>query len=548
MNIPISPRGRLGVALFSATVLAAMATERPNIVFIVADDMGYSDLGCYGSEIATPNLDALAADGLRFSQFYTTPKCFPSRASLLTGLYPHQTGLGRRPGKLRDCTTIAEVLRTAGYHTWMVGKWHGKDIPVTRGFEHFFGLVDGQVNHFNPGHQRPGEPVPAKDKGERTWAIDDKVFKPWTPEDPKYYSSDAFMDRALEYLGNQRDDQPFFLYVAFTAPHYPIQAWPEDIAKYRGKYLIGWDQVRANRYQRQKEMGLLTPGMNLAPRGNTRSAVVRETGEWMNRFWDGNGQILPWEQVGDHDKWDLKMSVYAAMVDRLDQNVGRLRAKLRELGKAENTLIVFLSDNGACSGTHHYGATPKDKPTSGPGPMDSFHTYDTPWADASNTPFYGYKDTTYEGGNATPFIVSWPAGLKTKPGAITAEVAHIMDLMPTALELAGAKYPAEFNGSPIPPMEGKSLAPLLVGGHRAGHEALFWEYNEDRAVRRGDWKLVAFGKDGPWELYDLARDRAETHDLATQRPELVRDLAARWEAWARRIGVDKLPAKKAMED
>lgn len=537
------------LAALSCVAGAAVAKEsRPNIVVIVADDMGYSDIGCYGSEIATPNLDALAARGLRFSQFYTTPKCFPSRASLLTGLYPHQVGLGRRPEKLRDSVTIAEVLRSAGYHTWMVGKWHGKDVPVTRGFEHFFGLVDGQANHFNPGKQRPGEPVPATDKGDRVWAIDEQVFKPWTPSDPHYYSSDAFTDHALQYLSEQRDDKPFFLYVAFTAPHYPIMAPPEDIAKYRGKYLVGWDRIRADRYRRQQEMGLLTPGMNLAPRGNTRVAVVRETGEWMNRFWDDNGQVLPWEQVGDHDKWDQKMAVYAAMVDRLDQNVGRIREKLRQLGKEENTIIFFLSDNGACAGTHHYGTTPKIPASTPPGGMESFHTYDTPWADASNTPFYGYKDTCYEGGNATPFIVSWPAGLKAKPGAITADVGHIMDLMPTAIELAGAKYPSEFAGGPIPPMEGKSLVPLLAGGRRPGYEALFWEYNEDRAVRRGDWKLVSFGKGGQWELYDLAKDRAETHNLAADRPELVRELAAQWSEWAHRVGVDKLAPKKSAED
>lgn len=530
------------IGLLAAEAPSRPAGERPNILVIMADDMGFSDVGCYGSEISTPNLDALAAGGLRFSQFYTTPKCFPSRASLLTGLYPHQTGLGRSVDRLKNCTTIAEVLRDAGYHTWMTGKWHGKDFPVSRGFEHYFGLVDGQVNHFNPGRQRPGEPVPAQDKWDRTWAIDDKAFKPWTPEDPNFYSTDAFTDYALRYLSEQKDDKPFLLYVAYTAPHYPIQARPEDIAKYRGKYLAGWDRIREARYARQREMGLLTPGMTLPPRGDTALGVVRETGPWMPRFWDDQGRVLPWEQVPDHDRWDLKMAVYAAMVDRLDQNVGRLVAKLRELGKLENTLIVFLSDNGATAGTHHYGATPKDAPASGPGPMDSFHTYDTPWADVSNTPFYGYKDTCYEGGNATPLIMHWPAGLRTRAGAITPAVGHIMDLMPTALELAGARYPKEFQGQPIPPMEGRSLVPLLRGRERAGHEALYWEYNGDRAVRRGDWKLVSFA-DRPWELYDLSTDRAEQHNLASLRPDLAAELATNWSAWAKRLGVDKLPPK-----
>lgn len=520
------------------------APPRPNIVVIMVDDMGYSDIGSYGSEIATPHLDALAADGLRFSQFYTTPKCFPSRASLLTGLYPHQAGLGRNAANLQRSTTVAEVLRESGYHTWMVGKWHGKDQPASRGFERYFGLNDGAANHFNPGRQRPGEPAPATDKWVRKWGIDDQVFEPYTPEDPKFYSTDAFTDYALRYLDGQKDDQPFFLYMAFTAPHYPIQAWPEDIAKYRGRYLDGWDKIREQRFARQRAMGLLPTDAPLAPRGNIRLASVRDTGPWMPRFWDDNGDILPWEDVPDHDHWDLKMAVYAAMIDRVDQNIGRLRAKLRELGKAENTLIVFLSDNGASSGTHHYGERPTDVPAAGPGPMESFHTYDTPWADVSNTPFYSYKDTCYEGGNASPLIVHWPRGLKTKGGAITHAIGHIMDLAPTFYELAGARYPREFAGEPLPPLEGKSLVPLLRGEKRAGHDTLFWEYNHDRAARRGNWKIVALPRE-EWKLFDLATDRAEQHDLSAERPEVLRDLVGRWDAWAKKVGIDKLPEKKS---
>ena len=530
-----------------AGALAAAADTRPNILVVMADDMGYSDIGCYGSEIRTPNIDALAAEGLRFSQFYTTPKCFPSRASLLTGLYAHQVGMGRKAQKFQNCTTVAEVLREAGYHTWMVGKWHGQDVPVSRGFERYFGLNDGAANHFNPGNQRPGEPVPATDKGVRRWAIDGQVYQPYTPPDPKFYSTDAFTDYALKYLDEQQDDKPFFLYVAYTAPHYPIQAWPEDIAKYRGRYLGGWDKIRQERHQRQVAMGLLPVDSPLAPRGNTALAVVRHTGPWMPRFWDGQGNIQPWAEVADHDRWDLKMAVYAAMVDRVDQNVGRLLAKLRELKKDRNTIIVFLSDNGASSGTHHYGTRPEQAPSSGPGPMDSFHTYDTPWADVSNTPFYGYKDTCYEGGNATPLVVSWPGRLAAKPGAITPEVAHIMDLMPTFLEMAGARYPDTFAGRPIPPMEGRSLLPLFLGQPRAGHDYLYWEYNGDRAVRHGDWKIVSLPQK-PWQLFDLRTDRAEQHDLSARHPEITQDLAMHWDAWSKRIGVDKLPPKKATSD
>jgi arylsulfatase len=522
----------------------ASTAPRPNILVILADDMGYSDIGCYGSEIHTPNIDSLAANGLRFSQFYTTPKCYPSRASLLTGLYPHQVGMGSHPLTFQNCTTVAEVLRDAGYHTWMTGKWHGKDVPVSRGFEHYFGLNDGESNYFNPGRQRPGEPVPAADKGDRRWAIDDKVYQPYTPPDPKFYSSDAFTDYALKYLDEQRDDKPFFLYVAYTAPHYPLQAWPEDIAKYRGHYRDGWDKIRLARYERQRQMGLLPTDTPLAPRGNTALAVVRETGPWMPRFWDDQGNIEPWDEVADHDQWDLKMAVYAAMVDRMDQNVGRLLAKLRELKKDRNTIVIFLSDNGASSGTHHTGATAKDPAPSGPGPMDSFHTYDTPWADVSNAPNYGYKDTCYEGGNAVPLVVRWPEGLKTKPGAIVPDVAHIMDLMPTFIELAGAHYPDTFRGQPIPPMEGRSLAPLLRHQPWAGHDYLYWEYHGDRAVRHGDWKIVSLPNQA-WELHDLATDRAEQHDLAAAHPEILRDLATHWDAWAKRVGVTPWKPKKA---
>lgn len=527
-----------------ATAVAAPRTApRPNIVVLVVDDMGFSDIGCYGSEIATPNLDGLAAQGLRFSQFYTTPKCFPSRASLLTGLYPHQTGLGRTAGNLKNATTLAEVLRGAGYATWMVGKWHGRDQPVARGFDHYFGLNDGASNHFNPGHQRPGELPPATDKWIRKWGIDDRVYEPYTPEDPKFYSTDAFTDYALRYLDELKGEQPFLLYMAFTAPHYPIQAWPEDIARYRGRYLAGWDRVRAARLARQQQMGLFPPTTKLPARGNTHLASVRKTGEWMPRFWDDAGDILPWEQVPDHEKWDLKMAVYAAMIDRVDQNIGRVLAKLRAMGKLDNTLIVFLSDNGASSGTHHYGERPEIPATVGPGPMESFHTNDTPWADVSNTPFYGYKDTCYEGGSASPLIVSWPRGLKTKPGVITHAVAHIMDLAPTFYELAGATYPSEFKGESVWPLEGKSLLPLLAGGDRVGHDTLFWEYNHDRAARRGDWKIVAVPK-GDWKLFNLAVDRGEQHDLAQERPDILQDLTARYDAWSRRVGVDQLPEKK----
>lgn len=520
---------------------AAPSPPRPNIVLILADDMGYSDIGCFGSEIATPNLDRLAAGGLRLDQFYTTPKCFPSRAALLTGLYPHQVGLGEKPLKLKNCATLAELLRGVGYHTWMVGKWHGEDMPVKRGFDHYYGLNDGAANHFNPGLRRPGEPEPAGNKWDRRWGIDDRIINPYTPEDPKFYSTDAYTNYALDYLSGQKDDRPFFLYVAYTAPHYPIQAWPEDIAKYRGRYLAGWDQIRLARHGRQQQMGFVTATAALTPRGNTALAPVRKTGPWMPRFWDDAGNILPWAMVPDHDKWDLKMAVYAAMVDRIDQNIGRLLAKLRELKKDENTLVIFLSDNGACAGTHHEGATAGDPAPSGPGPLDSFHTYDAPWADVSNAPTKGYKDTCYEGGLLSPAVFHWPKGLKPR-GAIAHDVAHIMDIVPTCLELAGASYPAAFDGAPIPPVEGKSLVPFFRGQPRASHDLLCWEWSGNRAVRRGDWKLVAM-RDKPWELFDLKTDRGEQRDLARAHPDIADDLVRSWESWGKRVGVVARPPR-----
>jgi len=285
----------------------------------------------------------------------------------------------------------------------------------------------------------------------------------------------------------------------------------------------------------------------MSPRSSIKFADVRKLGPWLPRFWDDDGFILPWEKVPDHDNWDLKMAVYAAMVDRVDQNIGRLIAKLRELGKLDNTLIVFFSDNGASAGTHHYGATTADEPTSGPGPMDSFHTYDTPWAAVSNTPFWGYKDTCYEGGNATAFIASWPAGVKLPANAIRHDVAHTIDLAPTFYELAGVQPPKEWEGHPAPALPGRSWLPVLRGEGEMGPRTLFWEYNVDAAVRVGDWKLVRFGTN-PWQLFDLSSDRAEQHNLVQEKPEVARELEEKWTTWSKQLGIDKLPPKKPISE
>jgi len=533
----------LGVALAAASWLAsplpsahAAQKERPNIVLIMADDLGFSDLGCYGGEIHTPNLDRLAEGGIRFTQFYNCAVCVTTRASLLYGVYPDQAGVhtigdsgcialkdnweyGVYPEQAaplprtriepaRHCVSLAEVLKAAGYHTFMAGKWHGAHLPVERGFERYYGLLSGCCNFFNPGLRRPGEGEPGRKRpGEaRPWAIDDKVIRPYTPQDPNFYATDAFTNQALAYLDQYgRDDKPFFLYLAYTAPHFPIQAPPENIAKYRGRYRIGWDELRRRRYERQKQLGLIDPRWALSPR---------------------HPKVPSWQEVEGKDAWDLKMAVYAAMIDRMDENIGRVLAKLRELGCEDNTLVLFLSDNGACAEAIH---TTPDVP---PGPVESYHTVDAPWANVSNTPFRRFKMFLHEGGIATPLIAYWPKGIQ-RPGTITNQLGHVIDIMPTFCEIAGIEYPREFQGETIQPMEGRSLLPIFQGRPREGHEYLFWEHKGYRAVRHGRWKLVGC-RAGAWELYDLETDRTELNNLAAAMPDKVRELAARYEQWAKR--------------
>jgi len=484
---------------------------RPNIVLILADDMGYSDLGCYGSEISTPNLDRMAAEGVRFSQFYNGARCCPTRASLLTGLYAHQTGVGHMLGRteypayqpfLNDrCVTIGEVLRTAGYRTIMVGKWHvGSERPhwpVDRGFDRSMSIVTGGSNYFRLDH-------PAL---KAVMARDDRSI---TPGGDRFYVTDAFTDAALDYLDEQKSsDQPFFMYVAYTAPHWPLHAWPEDIAKYRGKYKIGWDELRKRRHARQIEMGLLD-------------------GRWPLTARDAKAPA--WEDAEDKDDLDLRMAVYAAQIDRMDQNIGRILAKLKEMGVEKNTLVMFLSDNGGC-------AEVIDKGTPGvpAGDKDSFLSYGLPWANASNTPFRLYKHWVHEGGISTPLIVRWPAMVR-KGGEITHQVGHITDVMATCVDVAGATYPTEFKGKEITRTAGKSLVPIFQGQQRAARDAIFWSHEGNNAVRQGKWKLVLRHPER-WELYDLDADRTELHDVAGEHREKVKEMAAMWERWADEVGV-----------
>ncbi len=497
----------------------AGAAGRPNIVLIMADDMGYSDIGCYGGEIETPNLDRLAANGLRFTQFYNTARCCPTRASLLTGLYSHQAGIGHMVGDkgypayqgyLNDrCVTIAEVLKTAGYQTLMTGKWHVGNKrgywPLDRGFERFYGSNTSTGSYFEI----------HKDSYDRRLILDDKEVEP--PE--KWYATDAYTDYAIDFIEAAcGEDRPFFLYTAYTAPHWPLHALPEDIAKYRGKYRKGWDELRSERHRRMIELGIIEDRWPLSPRGG--------------KAWDS---LSPAKQ----DEMDLRMAVYAAMVDRMDQNIGRIVRKLKERGIFDNTLILFLSDNGGCAEGGLWGFNREGGPIGSPA---SYASYGLCWANASDTPFRRYKKWAHEGGIATPLIAHWPAVVESK-GELVHEPGHVIDIMATCCDAANAEYPRRYKGKQIVPLEGKSLLPVLQGRSRAGHEAIHWEHQGNRAIRCGKWKLVS-EHPGEWELYDLEQDRTELNDLAEELPDKVAELKAMYAQWAKRCGVRPWPIRK----
>jgi arylsulfatase len=477
-------------------------SEKPNIVLIMADDLGYSDIGCFGGEIRTPNLDRLAAGGMRFTQFYNAAKCSPTRASLLTGQYEHAVGVQN----MEYGATFAEVLRTVGYRTIISGKWHQKPLPTTRGFDRYYGLADGCCNYWNPGIEaRPGEPKPGrKRKSPRRWAIEGKAIMGYVPEDKNFYTTDAFTDYAIARLEEYRNEnKPFLLYLPYTAPHYPLHAWPADIARYRGKYKIGWDQLRRQRYERQIKMGLLDAKYKLSPRDE---------------------RVPSWDSLSESEKdqADLKMAVYAAMVDRMDQGIGRIFTKIKELGKWDNTLILFHADNGGCP------ETPDTTPDIPPGPVAGYRALGPPWANASNSPYRKYKSTDYEGGACTPFIASWPGVIK--PGTITSQVGHIIDILPTFMEMSGALYPEQLNGRKLKTPVGKSLLPIFKGKQRKGHDVLYWQFSKAKAIRTGKWKLVRLGQ-ADWQLYDLEKDRTELNNLARQYPQKVKQMTAMWQDW-----------------
>jgi len=535
--------------LFAVT---AHAAPRPNIVIILCDDMGWSDLGCMGGEIHTPNLDKLAAHGLRFTQFYNTGRCCPTRASLLTGLYPHQAGIGHMTedrghdgyrGDLNDrCVTIAQVLKPAGYATYAVGKWHvtkhvepngdKHNWPLQRGFDRFYGTITGAGSYYDPG----------------TLTRDNTNVSPYADpgyQPKRYYYTDAITDNATRFVTEHDKTKPFFLYMAYTAAHWPMHALPEDIEKYKGKYDAGYESTRQARVLKARQLGLMSANADVAP----------TVGDWTN--------------VKNKD-WETRcMEVYAAMIDRMDQGVGRLVATLEKTGQLDNTLILFLQDNGGCQ--EAIGRQPKPPPSNSktfpvlakdairleviprqtrdgrpmkqgegvmPGPDGTYIAYGINWANVSNTPFREYKHFVHEGGIATPLIAHWPAGIH-RDGQFEPQPGHLIDLMATCVDLAGANYPA----APVKPMEGRSLVPAFAG-HSLNREALYWEHEGNRAIRKGPWKLVG-KEDQPWELYNIDTDRAEQHDLAPQQPERTKALTSQWQTWAERANVLPIGTWKA---
>ncbi len=553
----ILPVSLLTVAAAGQNASAAQKDKRPNVLVILADDLGFSDLGCYGGEIQTPNLDRLAANGMRFTNFYNTGRSCPTRASLLTGLYQHQAGIGRMtfddhlPGYRgtlsQDAVTIGEVLGTAGYQTGVVGKWHVAETPLKpdqrewlahhvyheefadkvnypthRGFDDFYGTIYGVVNYFDPFSLVDGE-TPVRE----------------VPEG--YYITNDLSDKAIEYVNKYADEEkPFFLYLSYTAPHWPLHALPEDIEKYKDTYKCGWDAIRNQRYERIKELGLF-PGQE-----DFLSA---------RQFKDA------WEDNPDAE-WDARaMAVHAAMVDRMDQGIGRVLEALEKNGQMENTLILFLSDNGCSNEScQNYSPGENDRPDLTrdgreivyprekevmPGPETTYAGIGAKWANVANTPFRFWKAKSFSGGICTPVIAHWPKGMKKSlRGTVSNQMGHVMDIMATCVDLSKAEYPSTYNGHNIIPMEGKSLVPLLKNGERKGHDYLGFEHFRQSAfVAKDGWKIVRQGDGRPWELYNLNNDRSEQHNLAASNPQKLEELVAEYDKWAKRCMVEPYPGQ-----
>lgn len=499
------------------------AEEKPNVLLILVDDMGYSDIGCYGGEIQTPHLDALASKGVRFTQFYNTSRSCPTRASLMTGLFQHQAGIGqmsedpfKKPNQKspndwgvegykgylnRKCVTIAEVLKDNGYHTYMTGKWHlgmhGEEKwPLQRGFEQFYGILAGACSYLRPA-------------GGRGLTLNNTKLP--APEAP-YYTTDAFTDYAIRFIEDQKDEKPFFLYLAFNAPHWPLQAKDDDIRKFIKTYREkGWDKIRETRWKRMTKMGLVDSKEGLA--------------EWENRKWDELSEK-------EKDEAAYRMAVYAAQVHCVDYNIGRLLEFLKKKNKLENTLIIFMSDNGACA--EPYSELGGGKVTEINDPLRSdMPSYGRAWAQVSNTPFRKYKCRAYEGGISTPLIVSWKSSLGNRKGRWCRVPGYLPDIMPTILEATGAHYPETYHGgNKIHPLVGTSLFPVINKEVDSLHDFMYWEHQNNRAIRWKNWKAIRDEKSNDWELYNIVEDRTERHNVAEQHPDLLKKLEKEWERWA----------------
>lgn len=551
------------ILLLGFSLAAQTTAKRPNIILIMGDDMGFSDIGSYGGEIKTPNLDSLATEGLRFTQFYNTARCCPSRASLLTGLYPHQAGMGHMvydrgtpayQGDLSfDAVTIAEVLKQAGYDSYMSGKWHvtpyvvenpdKSNWPKQRGFDRFFGIISGAGSYYDP----------------LSLTLENDYIAPWE----NFYATTDFTNYAVKYIEEHKTENPYFLYVPYTAAHWPMHAPEEEIAKYKGFYNEGWDALRAARYQRMKAMGIVDPQWQLTKRDSLVDA------------WSENIPDKEWEIAN--------MEVYAAMIDIMDQGIGEIIRALKAKRELNNTLIFYLQDNGACAedlswmqsssnDTILKPMAPGELQTQGmpertrdgklvrkmkdawPGPPEGYTAYGRNWANASNTPFREYKHWVHEGGIASPLIVHWPDGIKKNKGSLQETPSHLIDIMATCIDVAGAEYPENYRGNKIPVPEGVSLRPVFEDDALIDRE-LYWEHEGNRAIRKGKWKLVSKVSktrfvETPeklpldhWELYDMEKDRTEVKNLAEAYPNLVQELSEKWMVWAQRTGVIPIPRK-----
>ncbi len=523
-------------------------STRPNVIVIMVDDLGFSDIGCYGGEINTPNIDSLGYNGLRFTQMYNGARCCPSRAALLTGLNPHQAGIGQMTADLghpsyrgylnKSCVTMAEVLKGAGYTTLMSGKWHvggGYDrrlrdqwtpgdathpLPTQRGFDNYFGLLEAADSYWYP----------------KALMLQDKLIE---VESGDFHLTDAISDHAASQIEDAASDAPFFQYIAFTAPHWPLHAWEDDIAKYEGRYMRGWDEMRTSRHEEQKGLGIVDEKWQISQRDE---------------------DAPPWEDVDNKEYEDIRMAVYCAMIEQVDRGVGRVIDTLKRLGRFDNTIMMFLSDNGGCAelfqedadwpDPSQWATTPTldgdpvrvgDIPDLRPGPDTTFQAVELPWANVSNTPFRFFKRWFHEGGVSTPFIVHWPSRIED-PTILDNVPMHITDIAATVYDAAGAQYPSEFKGNEITPLEGESFMSAIEGKAWSREKPVAVEHEGNRGIRIGDWKLVAEW-DKPWELYNIPEDRTELNDLASSEPSRVAEMERAYDEWAERTGVVLWPVR-----